>query len=245
MYERFTDRARKIMQLANQEAQRFNHEYLGTEHILLGLTKEGSGVAATTLIGLGLTLQGIRLEIEKIVTTGPGMITMGKLPQTPRAKKVIEYACQFASDYGFNYVGSEHLLIGLMLEGEGIACQVLTNLRIDVEGVKREMLQMLGRVKEDLPTAKTGIAEVPQRDGNATHPPLVGVGILRYPDTISDTMRSHLQAMTAIIRQGVTIGLPSTRDGNGNYVWDFTVVAGEFGQVKVERIEADEPTIVE
>ena len=92
MYERFTDRARKVMQLANQEAQRFNHEYIGTEHILLGLVKEGSGVAANVLKNLEVDLRKIRLEVEKIVQSGPDMVTMGKLPQTPRAKKVVEYA---------------------------------------------------------------------------------------------------------------------------------------------------------
>ena len=94
MYERFTDRARKVMQLANQEAQRFNHEYIGTEHILLGLVKEGSGVAANVLKNLDVDLRKIRIEVEKIVQTGPDMVTMGKLPQTPRAKKVIEYSME-------------------------------------------------------------------------------------------------------------------------------------------------------
>src|SRR6266436_2941066 len=96
MYERFTDRARKVMQLANQEAQRFNHEYIGTEHILLGLVKEGSGVAANVLKNLDIDLRKIRLEVEKIVQSGPDMVTMGKLPQTPRAKKVIEYSIEDA-----------------------------------------------------------------------------------------------------------------------------------------------------
>src|ERR1044071_1915672 len=89
MYERFTDRGRKVMQLANQEAQRFNHEYIGTEHILLGLVKEGSGVAANVLKNLDIDLRKIRLEVEKIVMSGPDMVKMGRLPQTPRAKKVI------------------------------------------------------------------------------------------------------------------------------------------------------------
>src|SRR5207245_4113825 len=96
MYERFTDRARKVMQLANQEAQRFNHEYIGTEHILLGLVKEGTGVAANVLKNLDIDLRKIRMEVEKIVQAGPDMVTMGKLPQTPRAKKVIEYSIEEA-----------------------------------------------------------------------------------------------------------------------------------------------------
>ncbi len=105
MYERFTDRARKVMQLANQEAQRFNHEYIGTEHILLGLVKEGSGVAANVLKNLDVDLRKIRLEVEKIVQHGPDIVSMGKLPQTPRAKKVIEYSMEEARNLNHNYVG--------------------------------------------------------------------------------------------------------------------------------------------
>ena len=96
MFERLTDRARKVMALANQEAQRFNHEYIGTEHILLGLVKEGSGVGANVLKHLEIDLRKVRLEVEKLVKSGPDMVTMGKLPQTPRAKKVIEYAIEEA-----------------------------------------------------------------------------------------------------------------------------------------------------
>src|SRR5438128_3445511 len=96
MYERFTDRARKVMQLANQEAQRLNHEYIGTEHILLGLVKEGSGVAANVLKNFNIDVPTIRLEIAKIVLPGPDRVTMGKLPQTPRAKKVMEYSIEEA-----------------------------------------------------------------------------------------------------------------------------------------------------
>ena len=121
MYERFTDRARKVMQLANQEAQRFNHEYIGTEHILLGLVKEGSGVAANVLKNLDIDLRKVRLEVEKLVKSGPDMVTMGKLPQTPRAKKVIEYAIEEARNLNHNYVGTEHLLLGLLREQDGWA----------------------------------------------------------------------------------------------------------------------------
>src|SRR6476620_8550480 len=116
MYERFTDRARKVMQLANQEAQRFNHEYIGTEHILLGLVKEGSGVAANVLKNLDVDLRKIRLEVEKIVQTGPGgrRVVLGRLPHTPRAQKAIEYAVEEARSLKHNHVGTEHLLLGLL-----------------------------------------------------------------------------------------------------------------------------------
>src|SRR5438309_2081825 len=144
MYERFTDRARKVMQLANQEAQRLNHEYIGTEHILLGLVKEGSGVAANVLKNLDIDLRKIRLEIEKIVQSGPDMVTMGKLPQTPRAKKVIEYAIEEARNLSHNYVGTEHLLLGLLREQEGVAAQVLMNLGLKLEDVREEVLNLLG-----------------------------------------------------------------------------------------------------
>lgn len=144
MYERFTDRARKVMQLANQEAQRFNHEYIGTEHILLGLVKEGSGVAANVLKNLDVDLRKIRIEVEKIVQTGPDMVTMGKLPQTPRAKKVIEYAMEEARNLNHNYVGTEHLLLGLLREQEGVAAQVLMNLGMKLDDVRDEVLNLLG-----------------------------------------------------------------------------------------------------
>ena len=145
MYERFTDRARKVMQLANQEAQRFNHEYIGTEHILLGLVKEGSGVAANVLKNLDIDLRKIRLEVEKIVQTGPPTwSTMGKLPQTPRAKKVIEYSIEEARNLNHNYVGTEHLLLGLLREQEGVAAQVLMNLGLKLEDVREEVLNLLG-----------------------------------------------------------------------------------------------------
>jgi ATP-dependent Clp protease ATP-binding subunit ClpA len=144
MFERFTDRARKVMALANEEAQRFNHEYIGTEHILLGLLKEASGVGAAVLKNLGLDLRTIRLEIEKLVKSGPDMVTMGKLPQTPRAKQVVAFAIEEARKLNHNYVGTEHLLLGLVREFEGVAAQVLTNLGLKLEDVREEVLNLLG-----------------------------------------------------------------------------------------------------
>src|ERR1700689_1101585 len=144
MFERFTDRARKVMALANQEAQRFNHEYIGTEHILLGLVKEGSGVGANVLKNLDVDLRKVRLEVEKVVNGGPDTVTMGKLPQTPRAKKIIEYAIEEARNLNHNYVGTEHLLLGLLREQEGVAAQVLMNLNLKLEEVREEVLNLLG-----------------------------------------------------------------------------------------------------
>jgi ATP-dependent Clp protease ATP-binding subunit ClpC len=156
MYERFTDRARKVMQLANQEAQRFNHEYIGTEHVLLGLIKEGSGVAANVLKNLDVDLRKIRLEVEKLVQSGPDMVTMGKLPQTPRAKKVIEYSMEEARHLNHNYVGTEHILLGLLREQEGVAAQVLMNLGLKLEEVREEVLNLLGHGLEGEESGRGG-----------------------------------------------------------------------------------------
>src|SRR5436309_771599 len=155
MFERFTDRARKVMALANQEAQRFNHEYIGTEHILLGLVKEGSGVGANVLKNLDVDLRKVRLEVEKLVKSGPDMVTMGKLPQTPRAKKVIEYAIEEARNLNHNYVGTEHLLLGLLREHDGVVAQVLMNLGLKLEEVREEVLNLLGSgVENEEPASK-------------------------------------------------------------------------------------------
>jgi len=156
MFERFTDRARKVMALANQEAKRFNHEYVGTEHLLLGLVKEGSGVAANVLKKMKVELKKIRIEVEKIVTSGPQMVTMGKLPQTPRAKKVIEYAIEEARMLGHNYVGTEHLLLGLLREQEGVAAQVLMNLDLRLEDVREEVLKLLGAAADMIEETEFG-----------------------------------------------------------------------------------------
>ncbi len=144
MFDRFTERARKVMSLARQEAQRFNHDYIGTEHILLGLVQEGSGVAAQVLRNLEVEPRKIRVEVEKIVKNGTNMVTMGQLPFTPRAKKVLELALEEAQNLGHSYIGTEHLLLGLIRENEGIAAQVLLNLGTKLEEVREEVLELLG-----------------------------------------------------------------------------------------------------
>jgi ATP-dependent Clp protease ATP-binding subunit ClpC len=153
MFERFTDRARKVMALANQEAQRFNHDVIGTEHILLGLVKEGSGVGATVLKNFDVDIKKLRLEVEKHVKSGPDMVTMGKLPQSPRAKKVIEYAIEEARALNHNYVGTEHILLGLLRESEGIAAQVLVSLGLKLEDVRQEILNLLGAGSDGAPAS--------------------------------------------------------------------------------------------
>ena len=161
MFDRFTDRAKKVMNLARQEAQRFNHEYLGTEHVLLGLVQEGSGVAANVLKNMGIDLNKIRTEVEKIVKTGPSMVTMGQLPFTPRAKKVLELSMEEAGNLGHNYIGTEHLLLGLIKENEGIAAQVLMNLGVKLEDVREEVLDFLGADTADEEDEETTLSDSP------------------------------------------------------------------------------------
>jgi ATP-dependent Clp protease ATP-binding subunit ClpC len=176
MFERFTDRARKVMALANQEAQRFNHEYIGTEHILLGLVKEGSGVGANVLKNLGVDLRKVRLEVERLVKSGPEMVTMGKLPQTPRAKRVIEYAIEEARNLNHNYVGTEHLLLGLLREQDGVAAQVLMNLGLRLEDVREEVLNLLGAGVEAEETSAMTPADSTAKKGKSKTPALDSFG---------------------------------------------------------------------
>jgi len=144
MFNKFTERARKVILLAKEEAKRFNHDYIGTEHILLGLIREGEGVAAAVLQKLGLSPEKIRLEVEKLVQSGPSTMVSGDIPFTPKAKKVIELAMEEARSLGHNYIGTEHLLLGLIREGEGVASQVLVNLGLDLNRVRNEVITLLG-----------------------------------------------------------------------------------------------------
>ncbi|MBI2930915.1 MAG: AAA family ATPase, partial [Planctomycetes bacterium] len=145
MFEKFTERARKVMSLARQEAQRLNSEFIGTEHILLGIIQEGGGVAAKVLKNLNVDLKRIRQEIEKLITPSSSpTVTLGQLPFSPRAKRVIELAGEAASQLGHDVIGTEHLLLGLLKENEGIAAQVLTNLGLKLDEVRDMVLEVLG-----------------------------------------------------------------------------------------------------
>ena len=144
LWERFTERARKVLQVAAQEAQRFSHDSIGAEHILLGIIKEGSGVAASVLRNLGVDLKKVRLEVEKIVPVGHDIVIMEKLPHTPRAKKVLDLAVEEAEALAHNYVGTEHLLLGVLREGEGVAGRVLKNLGLKLDDARGEVLSFLG-----------------------------------------------------------------------------------------------------
>ncbi|MET0854531.1 MAG: Clp protease N-terminal domain-containing protein, partial [Microterricola sp.] len=142
MFERFTDRARRVVVLAQEEAKMLNHNYIGTEHILLGLIHEGEGVAAKALESLGISLDAVREQVQDIIGQGQQQPT-GHIPFTPRAKKVLELSLREALQLGHNYIGTEHILLGLIREGEGVAAQVLVKLGADLNRVRQQVIQLL------------------------------------------------------------------------------------------------------
>lgn len=157
MFERFTDRARRVVVLAQEEARMLNHNYIGTEHILLGLIHEGEGVAAKSLESLDIKLEQVRSQVEEII--GPGQqAPSGHIPFTPRAKKVLELSLREALQLGHNYIGTEHILLGLIREGEGVAAQVLVKLGADLNRVRQQVIQLLSGYQGKEP-AQAGPAE--------------------------------------------------------------------------------------
>ncbi|MCK4436989.1 ATP-dependent Clp protease ATP-binding subunit [bacterium] len=144
MFDRFTERARRVVILARQEAGRLNHDYIGTEHLLLGLIKMGEGLAVDILQSLGLDLEAIRLEVEKMLKSGPSTLTVGDIPFTPRAKKVLELSMDESRGLGHNYIGTEHLLLGLIREKEGVAARVLDNMGVDLDKARGKAVELLG-----------------------------------------------------------------------------------------------------
>jgi ATP-dependent Clp protease ATP-binding subunit ClpC len=142
VFERFTDRARRVLVLAQEEARLLNHNYIGTEHLLLGLIHEGEGVAAKALESLGISLEAVRAQVEEIIGQGQSAPT-GHIPFTPRAKKVLELSLREAKQLGHNYIGTEHILLGLIREGEGVASQVLVKLGAGLDRVRQQVIQLL------------------------------------------------------------------------------------------------------
>ncbi|WP_017972954.1 AAA family ATPase [Actinopolyspora halophila] len=158
MFERFTDRARRVVVLAQEEARMLNHNYIGTEHILLGLIHEGEGVAAKALESLGIALEGVRQQVEEIIGQGQ-QAPSGHIPFTPRAKKVLELSLREALQLGHNYIGTEHILLGLIREGEGVAAQVLVKLGADLNRVRQQVLQLLSGYQGKEPAEAGGRSE--------------------------------------------------------------------------------------
>jgi ATP-dependent Clp protease ATP-binding subunit ClpC len=161
VFERFTDRARRVVVLAQEEARLLNHNYIGTEHILLGLANEGEGIAARALQSLDVALADVRHQVVQLIGRGTGEAT-GHVPFTPRAKKVLELSLREALTLGHNYIGTEHLLLGLVREGEGVGAQVLKRMGADVEPVRRAVAGLLSGYSEP---------EVPEAEPQEAGPP--------------------------------------------------------------------------
>ena len=168
MFERFTDRARRVVVLAQEEARMLNHNYIGTEHILLGLIHEGEGVAAKALESLGISLDAVRQQVEEIIGQGQ-QAPSGHIPFTPRAKKVLELSLREALQLGHNYIGTEHILLGLIREGDGVAAQVLVKLGADLNRVRQQVIQLLHgyQGKEPAASGTAGAESAPSTASNA------------------------------------------------------------------------------
>ena len=158
MFERFTDRARRVVVLAQEEARLLDHNYIGTEHLLLGLIREGEGVAAKALESLDISLETVRQQVEETIGQGE-QAPSGHIPFTPRAKKVLELSLREAMQLGHNYIGTEHILLGLIREGEGVAAQVLIGLGADLNRVRQQAIQMLHRSAARVVTGTAGVFE--------------------------------------------------------------------------------------
>lgn len=183
MSTRFTERAQRVILIAQEEAKRLNHDYVGTEHILLGLIALGEGVAAQVLANLGIDLRRVRAEIEKIVGTGDNMMLLGEIPFTPRAKKVLEYAVEEAQHMGHSYIGTEHILLGLIREEEGVAARVLENLGLKLDVVREEVLNLLGEGE-------------PQKAQGHAHPQTASRGKSKTP-----TLDEYARDLTQLARE--------------------------------------------
>src|SRR5882672_8876143 len=160
MFERFTEKAIKVIMLAQEEARRLGHNFVGTEQILLGLIGEGTGIAAKTLKSMGVNLKDARVEVEKIIGRGSGFVAV-EIPFTPRAKRVLELSWDEARQLGHNYIGTEHLLLGLIREGEGVAARVLLELGVDRKKVREETLKLLGGTPSVSQPEREGKVETP------------------------------------------------------------------------------------
>ena len=235
------------MALANQEAQRLNHEYIGTEHILMGLVKEGSGVGATVLKNLDVDIKRLRFEVDKLVKSGPDMITAGKLPQTPRAKRVIEFAVEEARALNHNYVGTEHLLLGLLREGEGIAAQILMTLGLRLEDVRQEVLNLLG-------CSGTSMAELTSTDYRDVPVWQKADELARRVYTVTSTFpREEIYGVASRLRETVLSIPPSIAEAHARRNkmearWFLNVALGSVQEVlylvdfslKIEHIKAQD-----
>ena len=194
MFERFTDRARRVVVLAQEEARMLNHNYIGTEHILLGLIHEGEGVAARALQSLGISLEAVRQQVQEITGRGQGQ-QQGHVPFTPRAKKVLELSLREAQQLGHDYIGTEHILLGLIREGEGVAARVLVKLGADLNRVRQQVIHLLHGYQGKEPVSSGAAPGGPRRG--------------RVPSDVAarvDALESRLSAIEQRVGTGPAAG---------------------------------------
>jgi ATP-dependent Clp protease ATP-binding subunit ClpA len=213
MFERFTDRARRVIVLAQEEAALLNHDYIGTEHLLLGLAHEGQGVAAKALESLGIRLEALRSQVEEAI--GRGQRTpSGHIPFTPRAKKVLELSLRESQQLGHNYIGTEHILLGLVREGEGVAAQVLVKLGTDLTRTRQQVIQLLSGsaggpeealgtrpVPEDLHEVEEQLAQVRKQKEAAIDAQDFGQAAALRDTEKQLLMRLHLEAVVQEVQR--------------------------------------------
>jgi ATP-dependent Clp protease ATP-binding subunit ClpA len=214
MFERFTDRARRVVVLAQEEARMLNHHYVGTEHILLGLIHEGEGVAAKALESLGIGLETVREKVTEIIGRGEQPPT-GHIPFTPRSKKVLELSLREALQLGHNYIGTEHILLGMMSEGQGVAAQVLVRLGADLDRVRQQVTQVLH--EHGSRTESSQPSERPSRPGErqrteAVSPRVAGPREFWLTE-IQDALAKIADRLTAIERH---LGMTAHPAGSGD-----------------------------
>lgn len=194
MYEHFTDRARKVMEIANLEAQRYNHEYVGSEHMLLGMIKEGSGVACHVLRHFGMDLQILRTEIERVSSPGPETAILAEHPLVPRVKNIINYAFEESRKLGHRYVGTEHLLLGLLREPDCLGAQVIKCLGTELDDMRQYILDLLGKPKEAQPPEPERLAQAP----SLPQPTQFSVQFPANPSALERVLEKSLRRLVAL-----------------------------------------------
>jgi ATP-dependent Clp protease ATP-binding subunit ClpC len=209
MFERFSDRARQVVILAQEEARRLNHDYIGTEHVLLGLLRDGESVAASALQALGITLEAVRQQVEEIIGRG-NKAPSGHIPFTPRAKKVLELSLREAMNFGHNYINPEHILLGLLREGEGVAVQVLVRLGADLNRVRLQVIQLLSTEG-----GTPGVRVAERETGEAARSPRLAVPG-SWAIGVQDALAKIADRLTAIERHlGMTTRPAESADPRG------------------------------
>jgi ATP-dependent Clp protease ATP-binding subunit ClpA len=229
MFERFTDRARRVVVLAQEEARMLNHNYIGTEHILLGLIHEGEGVAAKALEALGVSLTEVRTLVEEIIGQGQAAPT-GHIPFTPRAKKVLELSLRESLQLGHNYIGTEHILLGLVREGEGVAAQVLVKLGANLDRVRQQVLGVLG---------EEGVLETPPGKRfleRLTDPALAVLAIAR--DSARDLGHDAIEPADLLLAL-ITTDDPQVKQLVASWGIDLEAVRQRIGELAAEEERAE------